>query len=79
MVRAGHRIVFDQDADSNDLSHTMHSDTLEKIPFIEVGNTWDIVLDLQPHADLAKVKDEARELSQLRKKQSHPNGPCSRR
>ena len=53
MVRAGHRVIFDQDADGNDFSHAMRRDTLEKIPFLECGNTWDIELELVPKADVA--------------------------
>ena len=78
MVRAGQRVVFDQDADGHDISHAMHRDTLEKIPFLECGNTWDIELELVPKADVTIALGEARSLAQLRKR-GGPNGPCSRR
>ena len=52
-------IVFDQDADGNDISHAMRRDTLERIPFFECGNTWDIELELVPKADVAIALGEA--------------------
>jgi len=79
MVRAGHRVVFDQDAEGNDTSHAIHRETLEKISFICSGNTWDIEFDLIPAEDVEAAKGEARHLAQLRKRKKHPNGHCSRR
>ena len=64
MVAAGHRVVFERDADGQDQSHAVHIATGRKVRFTPRQRTWDLDVEIVPARDVVEASKSIKTFQQ---------------